>query len=293
MLRTLTCAVCALAITRVAAADPPKAEKKPAAASKAAAKGTQKGPPKPAKPEVDRWRRALESGTEAEMSSALAEIAALGPNGASVAPLVDALLGAGANGAVLLSALDTEAQLASPASSAAVAPYVSHRKPEIRRAAARALSKTGGPVAIAALRRALSGPDPAVRGLAAGGLGTLGATEAVEDLFAVLGHDTAEAAVSIAQLCSPEQCDRLMALVGKLKFEVLEASFVPLLLRPASAVPDANKLRYIDRLRRLATKPAAAVLQTTLASLPKDESPTLRAALQTALKARPVVGDTK
>jgi hypothetical protein len=290
MLRTLTCAVCALAITRVAAADPPKAEKKPAAASKAAAKNAPKGP---AKPELDRWKRALESGSEAEMSSALTEIAALGPGGASAAPLVDALLGTGANGAVLLSALDTEAQLAVPASSAAVAPYVSHRKPEIRRAAARALSKTGGPVAVTTLRRALSGPDPAVRGLAAGGLGTLGATEAVEDLFAVLGHDTAEAAVAIAQLCSPEQCDRLMALVGKLRFEVLEASFVPLLLRPASAVPDANKLRYIDRLRRLATKPAAAVLQTTLASIPKDESPTLRAALQTALKARPVVGDTK
>ena len=113
------------------------------------------------------------------------------------------------------------------------------------------------------------------------------------EIVATSGYDTAEAAVSIAQLCSPEQCDRLMALVGKLKFEVLEASFVPLLLRPASAVPDANKLRYIDRLRRLATKPAAAVLQTTLACLPKDESPTLRAALQTALKARPVVGDTK
>jgi hypothetical protein len=74
----------------------------------------------------------------------------------------------------------------------------------------------------------------------------------VDDLFTVLGHDTAEAAVAIAKLCSPEQCDRLMALVGKLKFDVLEASFVPLLLRP-----------------------------------------TLPAALQSALKARPVVGDTK
>lgn len=292
MLRTLTSVVCALAIARVAAADPPKAEKKPAAA-KVAGKSADKAAPKPAKVELDRWRRALESGSEAEMSGALGEIAALGPNGAAAAPLVDALLATGANGAVLLSALDTEAALAVPASSAAVAPYVAHRKPELRRAAARTLGKTGGPVAIAALRRALSGADPAVRGLAASGLGALGATEAVEELFAVLGHDSPEAAVAIAELCSPEQCDRLMALVGKLKFETLEASFVPLLLRPSSVLPDENKLRYIDRLRRLATKPAAAVLQTALQSLPKDESPTLRAALQTALKARPVVGDTK
>jgi hypothetical protein len=283
MLRTFSRVVCALAITSVAAAAPPKAPQKPAAAAKAA--------PKPAKPELDRWKRALESGAEADISAALGEIAALGPGGASVAPLVDALLASGANGTVLVKALETESALAVPASSSAVAPYVSHRKPDIRRAAAKALAKTGGPVAIAALRRALSGADPQVRGIAAAGLGTLGATEAVDDLFAVLAHDTAEAAVSIAQLCSPEQCDRLMALVGKLKFDVLEASFVPLLLRPT--LPDANKLRYIDRLRRLATKPAAAVLQTTLAQIPPDQNPTLRAALQTALKARPVVGDSK
>jgi len=285
MLRTLTRVVCVLAITSVASAVPPKQAPKPAATAKVA--------PKPPKPELDRWRKALESGSEAEISQALTEIAALGPGGAPVAPLVDALLATGGNGNVLIRALETEGELAVPASSAAVAPYVSHRKPDIRRAAAKALARTGGPVAVAALRRALSGPDPVVRAAAAGGLGALGASEAVEDLFTVLGHDSSEAAVSIAQLCSPEQCDRLMALVGKLKFDVLEASFVPLLLRPSSAVPDANKLRYIDRLRRLATKPAAAVLQSALAQLPKDENPTLRAALQTALKARPIVGDTK
>ena len=284
MLRTFSRVVCALAMTSVAAAAPPKPVQKPAAAA-------AKAPPKPAKQELDRWRRALESGVESEIFAALAEISALGPGGAPVAPLVDSLLAAGASGAVLVRALETEGALAVPASSSAVAPYVSHRKPDIRRAAAAALSRTGGPVAIAALRRALSGPDPQVRGIAAGGLGALGATEAVDDLFTVLGHDTAEAAVAIAKLCAPEQCDRLMALVGKLKFEVLEASFVPLLLRPT--LPDANKLRYIDRLRRLATKPAAAVLQTALAQIPKDTNPTLRAALQTALKARPVVGDTK
>lgn len=285
MLRTLTRVACALAITNAAAAAPPKPAQKTAASAKA--------PAKPPKQDVERWRKALDSGVEAEMSRALAEIGALGPAGATVAPLVDAVLAAGANAAVLLSALDTEAALAVPASSAAVAPYVGHRKPEIRRAAARTLGFTGGPAAVAALRRALSGPDPQVRALAASGLGTLGATEAVDDLFAVLGHDTAEAAVAIAQLCAPEQCDRLMALVGKVKFEVLEQSFVPLLLRPASGLPDANKLRYIDRLRRLATRPAAAVLQTALATLPKEESPALRAALQAALRARPVVGDTK
>ncbi len=249
----------------------------------------KKGP----KLELDRYRRTLETGTESALLEALSELGALGKGAAPAAPLVDALLARGANATVLLAALETEAQLGVAASSDAIAPYVAHRKPEIRQAAAAALASTGGASAVVALRRALAGPDPAVRGVAATGLGTLGAKEAVEDLFTVLSHDTPQAAVSIATLCNPEQCDRLMALVGKLKFDVLEPAFVPLLLRPASELPEANKLRYVERLRVLATRPAAAVLQTALNKLPKDESPVLRNALQNALKARPIVGDTK
>jgi HEAT repeat protein len=287
MLRTLTSAVAALLLASAALAAPPTSPTK-SPASKATQPTT-----KVQKQDLARWQKSLESGSEAELTRTLDEISALGPDGAPAAPLVDAVLTRGANTKVLLSALEAERQLAVKASSDAVAPYVSHRNEELRHAAARTLAQTGGPLAVTTLRHALTGPDPALRGIAAAGLGNLGATEAVEDLFTVLSHDTSEAAVSIARLCAPEQCDRLMALVGKLKFEVLEASFVPLLLRPSSAVPEANKLRYIDRLRRLATRGAAAVLQTTLAQLPKDESPAVRAALQSALRTRPVVGDSK
>ncbi|MGC4091765.1 MAG: HEAT repeat domain-containing protein [Polyangiaceae bacterium] len=277
---TLALALAASSLT--AAAAPTKPGKPPKAKAE-----------KPAKLDMERYRRVLDTGSEAEMLGALSELAALGKSAAAAAPLIDGLLGRGANSGVLLAALETEGQLGAPTSSDAVAPYVSHRKPEIRRAAALALGSTGGASAVTALRRALSGPDSAVRGVAATGLGTLGAKEAVDDLFTVLSHDTPQAALSIALLCAPEQCDRLMALVGKLKFEVLEGAFVPLLLRPSGELPDANKLRYIERLRVLATRPAAAVLQSTLTRLPKDESPALRAAIQTALKARPIVGDTK
>jgi HEAT repeat protein len=256
--------------------------------AKAKAK-TEKAP----KLELDRYRRTLESGSETEIVQTLGELGGLGKAAAAAAPLVDALLTRGANTSVILAALETDGQLGVAASSDAVAPYVSHRKPEIRHAAASALASTGGPAAVVALRRALAGPDPAVRAVAAAGLGTLGAKESVDELFTVLSHDTPQAALSIAQLCSPDQCDRLMALVGKLKFEVLEPAFVPLLLRPASELPDANKVKYVERLRVLATKPAAAVLQAALARLPKDESPTVRFALQNALKARPIVGDSK
>jgi hypothetical protein len=284
MLRTLNAFAAALLIVSQAAAQPKT--KTPNAGAKAAA-------PKVNPADLSRWRRVLESGNEAELVSALNEMGALGKDGAPAAPLVDTLLQRGAGMNLLIVALETEGRLAVAASSPAVAPYVSHRRAEIRRAAAAALALTGGPVATATLRRALAGADPSVRAIAASGLGQLGAKDSVNDLFAVLGHDTPEAAVAIAALCSPEQCDRLMALVGKLKFEVLEASFVPLLFRPDTELPEENKLAYIDKLRRLATKPAASVLETVLAKLPKDENPKLRVALQAALKARPVVGDSK
>jgi HEAT repeat protein len=287
----------ALASAAAIAAEPtpkaPAAKAGAGAKAKPSAKAGGKAQAKVKKQDLERWKRALESGTESEVRAALDEIAALGPDAAEAAPLVEGALGRGGSSAVMLAAIETAGRLGVASQSIALAPYVDHRNLEIRRTAAKALTQTGGPAAIATLRRALSGPDPAVRSTAAEGLGTLGAKEAVDDLFAVLDRGTAEAAVSIARLCAPPQCDRLMGLVGKLKFEVLEASFLPLFFRPDAELPEANKLAYVDQLRRIATKPAAAVLQSVLAKLPKDESPKLRAALQSALKARPIVGDSK
>lgn len=224
------------------------------------------------------------------MLSALGEIAGLGAAAAPARPLVDKRLQRGANVVVLLAALEAAGKIGAPESSAAIAPYVQHRQVELRKAAARTLALTKGPAAVAALRRALGGPDPAVRALAATGLGTLGAHEAVDDLFAVLERDTPEASLAIATLCGPAQCDRLMKLVGKLRFEVLEPCFLPLLLRPAKGLPDQNKLKYIDQLRRLATRKAATVLESALAGLPADASPALQTALREALQGRPVEG---
>ena len=65
-----------------------------------------------------------------------------------------------------------------------------------------ALAKTRGPAAVKALRASLSDPDAGVRGLAATGLGSMKAKDAVGDLFVALDHKVAEAAASIGQLCS-------------------------------------------------------------------------------------------
>jgi HEAT repeat protein len=273
--------VFALATAGSAGAQAPKPSPKPEKAQRAPK------PPALSKADSDRLKKALESNTESEVLAALSEIRGLGQSGLPLAPFVEALLARGSSAAVVVQSCETAGALGSPASSTPLAPYVQHRHPEIRHAAARALIRTKGEPANQALRKALGSSDAQLRAIAAQGLGELGVKAAVEDLFTVLARDTPEAATSIAMLCSPEQCDRFMGLVGKLKFETLEPAFVPLLSRPASAVPEDNQLRYVDRLRRLATSAATAVLTTALARLPEDASPRLRRALDAASKGRP------
>jgi HEAT repeat protein len=239
--------------------------------------------------ELKRLAQVLDTGSEAEILEALAVVTAAGSDGAVAVPLINGLLLRGSSAKVVIAALDAVGGFGVESSSEAAAPYVQHRRPDIRQAAAAALVRTRGPAAVRALRLALRSPDPVVRASAAAGLGALGASEAVDELFVALGDETPGAARSIATLCNPQQCDRLMDQTGKLKFELLEPCFVPLLLRP-TGLPDANKLKYVDRLRRMATRSSGAVLQTALAELPADGSPALREALQTALKGRPVVG---
>jgi len=279
MRRRLTWLALIVAVAGPALAAPPK---------QAPEKSAQKAAPGP-RIDLKRLAQVLESGTEAEILDALAEVTAKGADGAPATPLVNGLLLRGSSAKVLVAALETVGSLGSESSSEAAAPYVQHRRPDIRQGAAAALVRTRGPVAVRTLRRALRSPDPVVRESAATGLGSLGAAESVDELFVALGDETPGASRSIAALCNPTQCDRLMEQVGKLKFELLEPCFVPLILRP-SGLPDVNKLKYIDRLRRMATRNTSAVLQTALAELPADGSPKIREALQTALKGRPVVG---
>ena len=129
----------------------------------------------------------------------------------------------------------------------------------------------------------MRGNDPALRGTAADGLGSLGAKEAVPDLFVVLPKEVPEAAAAIGVLCSQDECKRFVALLGKLPFEVMESGFLPLLLRTGSEVQSPVKLHLIEQLRRFATQKASALLQTALTSYPPDGDPQIKAALDAAL----------
>ncbi|HEY3253817.1 MAG TPA: HEAT repeat domain-containing protein, partial [Polyangiaceae bacterium] len=185
-------------------------------------------------------KKALESGDEARALAALDEIELSSDRRA--APLVEALLTRGANSKLLLRAIGVAGALGAPSSSSALAPYVKHRAANVRRAAAQSLAHTKGSVAVSALRDALRGSDPALRGTAAEGLGALGAKEAVPDLFVVLPKEVPEAAGAIGVLCRADECKRFVGLLGKLPFDVMESGFLPLLLRTDTDAPESAKL---------------------------------------------------
>lgn len=252
----------------------------------------QKPAPAPAtSPKLDfpRLKNALETGDEPTKIAALGELAQA-PKGAApqAAGLVGELLARGASVAVLEKALEAERKLAQPSSSPAIVPYVRHRNPAVRRAAALALASTGGPPAVAALRAALRGNDAALRRVAASGLAGLAATEAVEDLFAVLGKNVPEAAGAIGQLCKPSECQKLVDSLGKLPFDVMESGLEPMLLRPESEIPEAFKLELLERLRKLQTKEVSVFLRTVLARFPKDGNVRVRAGIEAAASNKPV-----
>jgi len=254
------------------------------APSSALAQGKAKDK-KAAKSKLDatKLKADLESGDEARMLGALGEIATA--RDAAAAPLVEALLVRGANADVTVKAIEAAGALKKPSSSAAIAPYVRHRTPAVRRAAVKGLLKTGGPDATKTLRRALRSRDAMVRGVAATGLGTLGDKESVPLLFKALAHNVGEAASSIGQLCEKKQCEDFAALTGKHPFDIMSSGFDQILFRPAKEMPDDDKIKIVGRLRELGTKEAGKYLADVQGRWPAEWSKRVKQAIDSAVKA--------
>ena len=246
-------------------------------------------PPVRASLDLNDLKRALESGDEARALAALDEIEQAGDRGAE--PLVEGMLSRGASPKLLLRAIAVAGSLGKESASAALAPYVKHRSSDVRRAAAQSLLRTKGKVAVQALRDALRGSDPVLRGIAAQGLGVLGAREAVPDLFVVLPKEVPEAAAALGLLCTGDECRKFLSFLGRLPFELMESGFLPLLQRSAQEVPDDAKLQLIEQLRRMATAKASEVLVTALATYPAGGSPKIKAALDAANHGHSVKGE--
>jgi hypothetical protein len=96
----------------------------------------------------------LKTGDEAQIKEALDEARLAGPTGAAAAPVVAEVLTRGLSLPLTQSAIETLGDLESDSGSLALSQYTSHRNAKVRRAAVKALTRTKGVPASAALRRA-------------------------------------------------------------------------------------------------------------------------------------------
>ena len=181
-------------------------------------------------------------------------------------------------------ALRALAKVGHESSSRPIRSYLVHRHTELRREAVKALVKTKGPDAKLGLRRALSDGDAMVRGLAATGLGELGATEHVDGLFMALDHDVPEAAASIGQLCTADQCEQYASRTGRIGFDVMVTGFDQILFRDPKQMTDDQKIRIIGRVRELGTGEAHRFLKDVQGRWPQDWSERVKKAVDLAVQ---------
>jgi HEAT repeat protein len=227
----------------------------------------------------------LKSGDPAQVQSALDDVRLSGRAGAPAAPAIVELLRSGLPLPLTKMAIETMGETESESASEALVWYARHRNAEVRRAAVSALAKTRGEGAAAALRAALSDPDPAVRGLSATGLGAMKAKDAVGDLFVALDHKVPEAAVSIGLLCAGNECDRLASKLGSLAFDVVTSGLEQVLFRPTADVSDDLKAKLVVRLRDLGTSEAHRFLLDVQKRWPSATSPRVKEAIDQAVLA--------
>lgn len=227
----------------------------------------------------------LKSGDPAQIKSALDDVRMAGKGGAPAAPAIAELLQKGLDAALTQSAIETLGDTESEAGSEALAWYTHHRNVAFRRAAVAALTKTKGAAAVKALRAAMSDGDAQVRGMSATALGALKAKDAVGDLFTALEHKVNEAAVSIGQLCSGADCERLANKLGAVPFDVVVGGLDQILFRGGADVNDDTKVKIVGRIRELGTGEANRFLKEAQKKWPEAWSKRVKQAIDQAVLA--------
>ncbi len=128
--------------------------------------------------------------------------------------------------------------------------FLNHRRSDARVTAIYALESFKSEKVARALEDALRDADAQVRATASLALGKHGTAQSVGVLFKAFDKGVTDAAISIGQLGSPEDADRLSRYLGKADIKMLLPGFDEFLRRPA--FPEKAKLQILDKLFELA-----------------------------------------
>ena len=162
---------------------------------------------------------------------------------------------------------------------------MSHRRAEIRLKALQAIVACRPRGAEAVLAEALSDSDASVRGAAAEGLGSIGASGSVDALFHAMERRVPEAPMAIAQVARPADVERFLGMIGDVPFDTVSPALSEMIHRQDLA--DGAKLAIIHRLSELATSGVREFLEDIVAGASEDVGPRV---MQAAREAIPRIG---
>jgi HEAT repeat protein len=220
----------------------------------------------------------LSSNDEDEVRTAL-ETAATLPAG-DVLPMMEERIRSGLSRVLLDVAIDSMLLLDSKLEVPLLTDLARHRREDVRMRALEVLSRLKAPTSEQLITRALGDQVAEVRKAAADALGELGNRSSMPALERALKRGVDGSARALGRLAKADDIARLLEHVGNTPTAQLAPMFAALFAR--KDIPDADKLRCIERLSSLGGEEASQALSELLAQLPSDVSPRVRKALDEA-----------
>jgi HEAT repeat protein len=240
----------------------------------------QAAPAKKPKITVEEVAVMLASNDEEEVRSAIEAAPLLPP--AEVVPMLEDRVRSGLSRTLLDVAIDSLLLLGDKSSSALLAELAHHRRVEVRVRALESLARLKAGPSREALVGALNDLAPEVRNAGAEGLAELGDRTSVPLLTRAFERDVAGAAAALGKLSKPEDINPLLESLERYSLDRWQPFFLALLSR--RDLPEADKLRALERLIARGGDDTADALASLQSGLPADASPKVRKVLADAIQ---------
>jgi HEAT repeat protein len=240
----------------------------------------QAAPAKKPKITIEEVAVMLASNDEEEVRTAIESAPLLPPS--EVVPMLEDRVRSGLSRTLLDVAIDSLLLLGDKNSSALLTELSHHRRPEVRVRALESLGRLKAPQSRDALAYALGDLSPEVRDTAAEGLAELGDRSSVPLLTRAFEREVAGAAPALGKLVRAEELNGLLESLDRYSLDRWQPFFAALLAR--RDLPEADKLRALERLIARGGDDTADALASLQSGLPSDAPPRVKKVLADAIQ---------